>query len=191
MTDQLLVTETLIAHPAIRKVEFIGSAAVGRIIGSVAAKHLKPVLMELGGKCPSIVLDDADLEQAAELCAKGAIIHHGQVCFSTERIIVQERVAEKFKSLLAKAITDNAGMAGAAVSEGIAAHAHEVHKDAQEKGLKYLVGGPEYLNGDSKVSLKPSIILEPKDDARIVDEETFGKLLNPVALRLAITDALC
>ena len=172
--DAAQVTEALIAHKAIRKVEFIGSAAVGRIIGSVAAKHLKPVLMELGGKCPAIVLDDADLEQAVDLCAKGAIIHHGQVCFSTERIIVHEKIATKFKELLIKATKDNSGIAGSAVSENIAAHAYDIHKDAQVKGLEYLVGRPKYLDGDTKASLKPSIILEPKNDARIIDEETFG-----------------
>ena len=69
--DAAHITEFLIANERIRKIEFIGSAAVGRIIGSVAAKHLKPILMELGGKCPAIVLDDADLEKAAGLCAAG------------------------------------------------------------------------------------------------------------------------
>ena len=69
--DAAEVTEAVIADRNIRKVEFIGSADVGRIIGATAAKYLKPVLMELGGKCPAIVLDDADLEQAADLCAKG------------------------------------------------------------------------------------------------------------------------
>lgn len=69
--DAAEITELLIANERIRKIEFIGSAAVGRIIGSVAAKHLKPVLMELGGKCPAIVLDDADLHKAATLCMKG------------------------------------------------------------------------------------------------------------------------
>lgn len=59
------VTEALISHKAIRKVEFIGSANVGRIIGAVAGKYLKPVLMELGGKCAAIVLEDANLEDAA------------------------------------------------------------------------------------------------------------------------------
>ena len=173
--DAAEVTEALVAHPAIRKVDFIGSAAVGRIIGSVAAKHLKPVLMELGGKCPAIVLDDADLEQAADLCAKGAIIHHGQVCFSTERIIVHQSVADRFKDLLAKAVNDSAGIAGSGVTKGIVSHAYDVHQDAQAKGLEYLVGGPEYIDGDSKASLKPSIVLEPKNGARIVDEETFGE----------------
>ena len=65
------VTEAVISDPAIRKVDFIGSAAVGKIIGQVAAKYLKPVLMELGGKGPALVLEDADLEKAAQMCARG------------------------------------------------------------------------------------------------------------------------
>ena len=70
-SDAAAVTETIISHPALRKIEFIGSAAVGRIVGSVAAKHLKPVLMELGDQSPAIVLDDADLKMAAEACVRG------------------------------------------------------------------------------------------------------------------------
>lgn len=70
--DAAVVTEALIAHKAIRKVEFIGSAGVGRNIGKVAAKFLKPILMELGGKGPALVLKDADLKKAAEYCAFGA-----------------------------------------------------------------------------------------------------------------------
>lgn len=66
--DAPAVTEALISHKAIRKVEFIGSAAVGKIIGSLAGKYLKPVLMELGGKCAVIVLEDADLDDAAMKC---------------------------------------------------------------------------------------------------------------------------
>ena len=69
--DSPAVTEALIAHQAIKKVEFIGSAAVGRIIGSLSGKHLKPTLMELGGKCASIVLEDANLEDAAAKSISG------------------------------------------------------------------------------------------------------------------------
>lgn len=70
-SDAPVITETLIAHDAIRKIEFIGSPTVGRAIGRLAGKYLKPVLMELGGKCPAIVLDDACLQDAAEKCARG------------------------------------------------------------------------------------------------------------------------
>jgi acyl-CoA reductase-like NAD-dependent aldehyde dehydrogenase len=65
------VTEALIANPAIRKVEFVGSAPVGRIIGSLAGKYLKPILMELGGKCAAVVLEDAELQDAADKCITG------------------------------------------------------------------------------------------------------------------------
>jgi acyl-CoA reductase-like NAD-dependent aldehyde dehydrogenase len=76
-TDAPTVTESLIAHDAIRKVEFIGSPDVGRVIGQLAGKYLKPVLMELGGKCPAIILDDADLEDAAGKCVRG-----GEACIA-------------------------------------------------------------------------------------------------------------
>jgi acyl-CoA reductase-like NAD-dependent aldehyde dehydrogenase len=65
------VTEALIAHPGIRKIEFIGSAMVGKAILKTASQYLKPVLMEVGGKGPAIVLDDANLEEAASSCITG------------------------------------------------------------------------------------------------------------------------
>lgn len=66
--DAAAVTEAVISHPLLRKVEFVGSPNVGRIIGSIAAKHLKPVLMELGDQSPAIILEDADLKAAAQKC---------------------------------------------------------------------------------------------------------------------------
>ena len=130
--------------------------------------------MELGGKCPAIVLDDANLEQAADLCAKGALMHHGQICFSTERIIVHKSVSEEFKKLIKAAYEKNSSISGQGVTEGIVAHAHDVLIDAQNQGAEFLIGGPEYVNRDSKASLKPSLIFQPSKDARIRDEETFG-----------------
>lgn len=73
--DAAIITECLVAHHAIRKVEFIGSPAVGKIIGQLGGKYLKPVLMELGGKCAAIVLDDANLEDAAEKCIRGGLCY--------------------------------------------------------------------------------------------------------------------
>ncbi|KAH7412025.1 Aldehyde/histidinol dehydrogenase [Phaeosphaeria sp. MPI-PUGE-AT-0046c] len=167
--DAAQVTETVIAHEAIRKVEFIGSAAVGRAIGQLAAKYLKPVIMELGGKCPAIVLEDADLDEAASKCALGAVMHHGQICFSTERIIVLESVAEKFQSKLVEQMKGLDEVAGSAVSQSIAQHAEDVIRDAQDK---VIVGG---LDGNATgSSLKPTIVLNPGPSSRIYDEETFG-----------------
>jgi acyl-CoA reductase-like NAD-dependent aldehyde dehydrogenase len=167
--DAAEVTETLIAHDAIRKVEFIGSAAVGKVIGQVAAKYLKPVIMELGGKCPAIVLEDAQLEEAAKQCALGAVMHHGQICFSTERIIVREEAAEKFQALLVEQMKGLDEVAGSAVSRSIAQHAEDVIRDVQDK---IIVGG---VDEDGKgSSLKPTIVLNPDPTSRIYDEETFG-----------------
>lgn len=163
------VTEALIAHRAVRKVEFIGSAAVGRVIGQVAAKYLKPVVMELGGKCPAIVLEDADIVEAARQCALGAVMHHGQICFSTERIIVLEAVASKFQELLVEQMQGLDELAGCAVSESIARHAEDMVKEC---GDKIIVGR---VDGTVKPpSLKPTIVLNPEPSERIFDEETFG-----------------
>lgn len=71
--DAAAVTESLVAHHAIKKIEFIGSPAVGKIIGQLGGKYLKPVLMELGGKCAAIVLDDANFEDAAAKCIQGGL----------------------------------------------------------------------------------------------------------------------
>ena len=167
--DAGVITEALIGDERIRKVEFIGSAAVGRIIGGLAAKYLKPVLMELGGKCPSIVLDDADLAKAARLSAAGAVLHHGQICFSTERVIVVRKVAEEFQRLLKEEVGEHT-TGGMAVHKGIAEHAHEVLQDAKAQGSRFLVGDGEMEEGGK--GMRPAIVLEPK--GRIVDEETFG-----------------
>jgi acyl-CoA reductase-like NAD-dependent aldehyde dehydrogenase len=74
-SDAREVTESLVAHPAVKKINFTGSTAVGSSIASAAGKHLKPVLMELGGKASAIVLDDADVENAARQCLLGAFLN--------------------------------------------------------------------------------------------------------------------
>jgi acyl-CoA reductase-like NAD-dependent aldehyde dehydrogenase len=164
------LTETLIAHAAIRKIEFIGSAAVGRQIGEVAARHLKPIILELGGKCPAIILDDADLREAAKQCALGAVMNHGQICFSTERVIVLNRVAEPFQSALVEEMQrlGEANVQGAAVSLEGAQHAADVLAESDGQCLL-----PRSDSAQTAV-LQPSLTLDPSPHSRIFDEETFG-----------------
>jgi acyl-CoA reductase-like NAD-dependent aldehyde dehydrogenase len=81
------VVDELIAHPAVRRVNFTGSTKVGRIIAQKCAEHLKRCLLELGGKAPQVVLPDADLEAAADAASFGAFMNSGQICMSTERIV--------------------------------------------------------------------------------------------------------
>lgn len=88
------VVQTLIAHPAVRRVNFTGSTHVGKIIAKQCAEHLKPVVLELGGKAPVIVCEDADLDEAANAITFGAFFNQGQICMSTERLLVNEQVAD-------------------------------------------------------------------------------------------------
>ena len=100
--------------PEVRRINFTGSTAVGRIVAKRAADNLKPVLLELGGKAPLIVLEDADLDEAVKAAAFGAFMNAGQICMSTERIIVVDAIADDFaKRLAAKA----ASMPAAAVGD--------------------------------------------------------------------------
>ncbi|KAE8332312.1 aldehyde dehydrogenase [Aspergillus sergii] len=103
-SDASQITTALISHPLVQKINFTGSTAVGSIIGSTAGKFLKPVLLELGGKASAIVCQDADLQLAAAECALGSFLNSGQICMSTERIVVHEKVAMQFTEALKKAV---------------------------------------------------------------------------------------
>src|SRR5689334_16613973 len=94
--DAGAVVGALIDHPAVRRINFTGSTQVGKIIARRAADNLKPVLLELGGKAPLIVLEDADLDEAVNAAAFGAFMNQGQICMSTERIIVVDAIADAF-----------------------------------------------------------------------------------------------
>lgn len=99
--DAGAVVEAMIAHPAVRRVNFTGSTHVGKIIAMTCAQYLKPAVLELGGKAPLVVLDDADLDAAAAGATFGAFANSGQICMSTERIIVDSKVADAFVARLA------------------------------------------------------------------------------------------
>lgn len=108
--DAGAVVEQMIAHPAVKRINFTGSTNVGRIIAGTAAKYLKPVLLELGGKAPVIVCEDADLDQAVAGVAFGAYFNQGQICMSTERLIVHAAIADTFlEKLVAKIKTIKVG----------------------------------------------------------------------------------
>ncbi len=171
--DAAAVTEAIISDRRIRKVEFIGSATVGRIIGQMCGKHLKPVLMELGGKCAAIICRDANLTKAAKASAFGAFLHHGQICMSTERIIVVKDVAEEFIALLEKEVQGWASQAGSAATKKFADQAHDLVEEALAKGAELIVGDNSY-HGEHKTSLRPTIFKGVSTDSKIYDSESFG-----------------
>ncbi|MFL5866791.1 MAG: aldehyde dehydrogenase family protein, partial [Thermoleophilaceae bacterium] len=98
--DAADVVDELIAHPGVRRINFTGSTRVGRLVAENAARHLKRVLLELGGKAPMIVLEDADLDEAVAAAKFGAFMHQGQICMSTEKIVVDRAVADDFSGRL-------------------------------------------------------------------------------------------
>lgn len=102
--DAGAVVEAMIAHPAVRRINFTGSTRVGRLLALSAAKYLKPILLELGGKAPLVVLEDADLDAAVNAAVFGAFAHSGQICMSTERVIVHEQIADAFAKKLAERV---------------------------------------------------------------------------------------
>jgi len=147
--DAAAIVEHLIANPLVRRVNFTGSTAVGRVVAQLCGKYLKPVLLELGGKAPMLVLDDADLEEAAAAANFGAFMNQGQICMSTERLIVDQKIADLFVvKLAARAGKLTAGdprdantVLGAMISPAAAQRARRLVDDAVAKGARVLCGG--------------------------------------------------
>ena len=132
----------LIDHEAVRRINFTGSTAVGRIVARRAADNLKPVLLELGGKAPLIVLEDADLDEAVKAAAFGAFMNAGQICMSTERIIVVEAVADEFAAkLAAKAESMPPPAVGTQVDADAETNVAALIEDALSHGAKRIASG--------------------------------------------------
>jgi len=174
--DASKIVETLIAHPAVRRVNFTGSTRVGRIVAETAARYLKPVLLELGGKAPMVILDDADLDEAVKAAAFGCFANMGQICMSTERLIVDEKVADAFvEKFAAKARAlphgDPRGhvILGSLVTKEAVTRNKELLDDAVSKGAKVVAGGE--FNG----TVVSATVLDRVTSAmRIYTEESFG-----------------
>ena len=184
--DAAAVVEAMIAHPAVRRVNFTGSTRVGRLIGQTAARHLKPAILELGGKAPFIVLDDADIPAAVAGCTFGAFANSGQICMSTERIIVDEQIADDFVARLtarAQALPLGDPRQGPVVL-GSVVDMHTVHRanalidDALAKGARLLCGGK------ASSTLMPATLLDHVTaDMDIFREETFAPVKAIVRVR--------
>ncbi|WP_297907566.1 aldehyde dehydrogenase [Thiomonas sp.] len=175
--DAAAVVEAMIAHPAVRRVNFTGSTRVGRIIAEVCARHLKPAVLELGGKAPLVVLDDADIGAAVDAAAFGAFANSGQICMSTERIIVDQAVADEFvQRLAAKAASLPLGdprkgpvVLGSVVDMSTVHRCNALIDDALAQGARLLCGG----KADN--TLMPATLLDHVTPAmRIFREESFG-----------------
>jgi acyl-CoA reductase-like NAD-dependent aldehyde dehydrogenase len=182
--DAPAVVERLIANPAVKRVNFTGSTGVGRIIGQLAAKHLKPAVLELGGKNPMLILDDADLDEAVESAAFGSFFNQGQICMSTDRIIVSSSVADSFVAkLTAKVGKMKAGkpgtdgcILGAMVTPDAAARVKHLAEDAASKGAR-LTTGPIQMDG---AVLQPVLIDGLTTEMELYKAEAFGPVVTVV-----------
>ena len=175
--DAGAVVDALIAHPAVRRVNFTGSTRVGRIVAEACARHLKPSVLELGGKAPFVVLDDADLDAAVAAAAFGAFANSGQICMSTERIVVDASIADAFVAKLAdKAASLPLGdprngpvVLGSLIDMKAVERCNALIDDALAHGATLLCGG----KADS--TLFPATLLDHVTPAmRIYAEESFG-----------------
>jgi len=174
--DAAAVVETLIAHPAVRRVNFTGSTSVGRRIGELAGRHLKPALLELGGKAPLLVLDDADIDGAVNAAIFGSFMHQGQICMSTERLIVDNAVADAFvDKLAARAAQLPAGDPRGQVVLGSLISTHSAEKmealiaDAIARGAKLRAGGKR-----TGTVVEATIVDAVRPGMRLYAEESFG-----------------
>ena len=177
------IVGALIDHPAVKRINFTGSTSVGRVIARRAAEHLKPCLLELGGKAPLIVLEDADLDEAVKAASFGAYMNQGQICMSTERLVVVEAIAAEFAArLAAKVQTMDAGdpregntPLGAVVDMGTVERVNMLIADAVGKGAELLTGG----KADSV--LMPATLLDGvTEKMKIYRDESFGPVVSMI-----------
>jgi acyl-CoA reductase-like NAD-dependent aldehyde dehydrogenase len=181
------VVGAIIAHKAVRRINFTGSTRVGRIIAEKAAHELKPCLLELGGKAPLVVLDDADIDGAVNAAVFGSFLYQGQICMSTERFVVDESVADEFVEKFAgraatlaagDPTTDPSCVVGPMVTADNGPRLNDMIDDAVSKGAKVVVGG--HADG---AAMPATIVDHVTPEMAIYDTETFGPITTVVRVR--------
>jgi acyl-CoA reductase-like NAD-dependent aldehyde dehydrogenase len=185
--DAAEVVGALIDAPQVRRINFTGSTAVGKIIAKRAAEHLKPVLLELGGKAPMVVLEDADLDEAVKAAGFGAFMNQGQICMSTERIIVVESVADEFARKFKEKVSSMAvgdpregtTPLGAVVDRRTVECVTSLIEDALANGGEQLTGGETTQN----VLMPAHVIDRVTPEMRLFREESFGPVVGMIRAR--------
>jgi benzaldehyde dehydrogenase (NAD) len=171
------VGEALVTDPRVRVISFTGSTAVGRRIGELAGRHLKRAHLELGGNSAMLVLDDADVDAAVNLAAWGSFFHQGQVCMTTGRHLVADRLYDDFVDRLA----DKAGhltvgdpatsdvALGPVIDAGQRDKIHALVRASADQGAKVAAGG-EY----DRLFYRPTVLSDIPLTAPAFVEEVFG-----------------
>lgn len=186
--DSRKISKYLVESPIIKKVTLTGSTAVGREILQLAANGIKKVSMELGGHAPVIIFEDADIEVAAEMCARFKFRNCGQVCASPSRFYVHASLYQRFcdvfssyaKSLVVgDGLNPDVGMGPMINARGLS-HVQNLIADAQHKGAKLLTGGHTPAGLDRGNFIAPTVLSDVPNTARIMIDEPFGPVA-PIA----------
>jgi len=184
-------TGAALARSAVDKIAFTGSTATGKRVAIAAAERLTPVLLELGGKDPMIVGEDADLDQAAEACVYGALTNAGQACISVERVYVAEAVYDRFVEDVVRQVRElkvggDDGHLGAMTSPQQVGIVKDHLDDAIAKGAKVLTGGPQAISGSY---IQPTVLANVDHRMKVMTEETFGPVI-PIARVASLDEAV-
>lgn len=195
--DSGMISRKLCLSPVIRKVTLTGSVPVGQELLRFCAETIKPVTMELGGHNPVLVFEDADIDRAAEICARGKFRNNGQVCIAASRFFVQESVAERFTERFVEVArglrqgngrdpkTDIGPLANRRRLEATEAFV----ADAVAKGAKVECGGERASEFPKGFFYKPTVLTGVTDEMAIMNEEPFCPVA-PIGTFGTIDDAL-
>jgi acyl-CoA reductase-like NAD-dependent aldehyde dehydrogenase len=162
----------IIAHPAVRKLTFTGSDRVGRALAVECARHLKPAVLELGGKSAALVLADADVPHAARTIVAGAMANAGQVCMATERVVVERTVAPKLRAAIVKLLEelDEAKTLSPLFAERSAENTVRMLADAKAAGAQFAYGD----GTRSGAFVRPHLVTDVPVDSTLWQRESFG-----------------
>ncbi|KAJ5895512.1 hypothetical protein N7495_007203 [Penicillium taxi] len=174
------VIPSLIQNPAIRKITFTGSSATGRIIARLAGEALKPVVLELGGKAPAIVLEDAILRDAAHGILNGAFGHGGQVCMATERVIVLRSIETPFVEALKEAYTEQCHgetYSQPLITQSAVKRVNALVDGAIREGAAIVSGPAGYADEERRV-FGPTILRSVNSTSELYHAESFGPVIS-------------
>ena len=182
--------EALAAHPEVKGITFTGSVSTGIRIMKAAAEYVRPVVLELGGKNPQVVFADADIDHAISETLRGAYTNAGQVCTSISRLLIEERIYDKYVEQLKDrldSLTIDDGLnnpdIGPLVSQQHYGEVSKYTEIAQSEGAQLVTGGARAEGFKRGYFYKPTLFARVTNDMRIAQEEVFGPILSAISFR--------
>ncbi len=179
------MTEYAVKHPKVLRINFTGSDRVGKIIAGWAATCVKQCVLELGGKAPVIVLEDASIDDAVEAVVYGALSNSGQICMSTERVLLHKSISEEFKAKLLRKtealktgnhLDDSSVSISGLFTPASAARVVDMINSAVRGGARLLTGDLQ-VTGPNKTIVAPHILEGVKAYMDIAQKESFGPVM--------------